>query len=153
MPRKSSSKYTAGRQVTDLLDTRTPGLGKILDHARQLDRLDQLLTGLMEPELSQHVRVAALRDGCLVLITPSAAVATRLKMDGESLLTALRNTGTRGIDRLKIRTAPLPGRRELPRRRKHLPDVARQSLERFAQDSGDSEIFDLISKRDGKTGD
>ena len=131
-----------------MLKTRSPGLGNLLNHARKLSYLDQKLASLLEPALSEQVQVAALHDGCLVIITPSAALATRLRMDSESLLRAIQNTGVKDVNQIRIRTAPLSRAPEIRRRKRKLPEIARQSLERFAQDSGDEELLEKILKGD-----
>ena len=132
-----------------MLKTSSKGLGNLLNHARKLRHLDQKLTGLLEPAHSEQVQVAALRDSCLVIITPSAALATRLRMDSESLVRALQNKGVKDVSHIRVRTAPLSRTPELHRRKRQLPEIARQSLERFAKDSGDETILEKIQKRDG----
>jgi len=131
-----------------MLKTSSQGLGNLLNHARKLRHLDQKLAGLLEPPLGEQVQVAALHDSCLVIITPSAALATRLRMDSESLVRALQNAGVKGVNHIRVRTAPLSRTPEIHRRKRQLPEIARQSLERFAKDSGDEAILEKILKRD-----
>ena len=119
----------------------------MLSHARRLDFLDQKLNNIVEPAIAEQVQVAALRDRCLVLITPSAALATRLRQDSQSLLKALLASGVSGIDNIQVRIAPVSRAREEHRQRRALPEIAKQSLQRFAQDSGDPEILAIIRKR------
>ena len=119
----------------------------MLSHARHLDFLDQKLNNIVEPAIAEQVQVAALHDRCLVLITPSAALATRLRQDSQSLLKALLASGASGIDNIQVRTAPVSRAHKEYRQRRPLPEIARQSLQRFAQDSGDPEILALIRKR------
>ncbi len=93
-----------------------------------------------------QVQVAAMHDECLVLLTPSAALATRLKMDSDSLLNSLKASGVKGLSQIKVRTAPITRTRKETRHKRELPECARLSLERFAHDSGDEETRDLILK-------
>ncbi len=102
----------------------------------------------MEPAIAEQVQVAALHDRCLVLITPSAALATRLRQDSQSLLKALLASGVRRIDNIRIMTDPVSRSREEHRQRRALTEIARQSLQRFAQDSGDQEILAIMRRRD-----
>jgi len=146
MVRNPHSYKGTARQVSELLKSRSSGLGKLLDQARQLQFLDQKLADLLEPEIGSQVQVAALRENCLVLVTPSAALATRLKHDSDSLLNSLQASGVKGISQIRVRTAPLSQTKPVARRKRKLPDIARQSLERFAADSGDDDILDLLRR-------
>ncbi len=146
MARNPHSYKGNARQVSELLKSRSSGLGKLLDQARQLQFLDQKLADLLEPEIGSQVQVAALRENCLVLVTPSAALATRLKHDSDSLLNSLQASGVKGISQIRVRTAPLSQTKPVSRRKRKLPDIARQSLERFAADSGDDDILDLLRR-------
>ena len=147
MPRRQRKTQLKPRPVSDILNSRSSGLGEILSHARHLDFLDQKLSNIVEPAIAEQVQVAALHDRCLVLITPSAALATRLRQDSQSLLKALLAAGVNGIDNIQVRTAPISRACEAFRQRRPLPEIARQSLQRFAQDSGDPEILAIIRKR------
>ena len=120
----------------------------MLNHAKYLLMLDKKLSSIVEPAIARQVQVAALHERCLVLITPSAALATRLRHDSHSLLKTLLASGVRGIDDIQVRTAPVSRAREENRQRRALPEIAKQSLQRFAQDSGDPEILTIIRKRD-----
>ena len=147
MPRRQRKTQLRPRPVSDILNSRSSGLGELLSHARQLDFLDQKLNNMVEPAIAEQVQVAALHDRCLVLITPSAALATRLRQDSHSLLKALLASGVSGIDNIQVRIAPVSRAREEYRRRRPLPEIARQSLRRFAKDSGDPEIMAIFRKQ------
>lgn len=136
-----------------MLKSRSSGLGQLLKHARKLEQLDQKLANILEPDISGRVRVAALHDHRLVLITPSAALATRLRLDSEDLLKALQAVGVKGISQIQIRTAPLSQVEVIQRRKRQLPEIGRKSLQRFARDSGDDEILDLVRRRQHDDGD
>ena len=146
MAGNSQSPKRSARQVGELLNSESKSLGKLLSHARQLQFLDQKLAGLLEPEMCAQVQVAAMHDECLVLLTPSAALATRLKMDSDSLLNSLKASGVKGLSQIKVRTAPITRTKKETRHKRQLPECARLSLERFAYDSGDEETRDLILK-------
>ncbi len=147
MPRRSGSKQAKPRPVSELLQSRSSGLGQLLNHAQYLLMLDKKLSCIVEPAIAKQVQVAALNQRCLLLITPSAALATRLRHDSQCLLKTLLASGVRGIDDIQVRTAPLSLAREEHRQRRALPEIAKQSLQRFAQDSGDPEILAIIRKR------
>jgi len=139
MSSRSPAKRHGSKQVTELLKSGSSGLGKLLQQARKLQSLDRKLATILEPGISSQVRVASLIEQRLVLITPSAALATRLRQDSESILSALRASGARNISHIQVRTAPLPGVENNPRKKRGLPAAARESLEQFAKDSGDED--------------
>lgn len=88
----------------------TPGtLHRLLDHARQLIDLQDQLRDLVSGELY----VAACDDGCLHLITPSAALATRIKYNQRKLLAQVRRSG-RNVARIKISVRPEFGQTRAP---------------------------------------
>lgn len=141
MPRKTTPSGARPRSVSRLLEPSSGSLGKLMARAQRLMALDRQLDHVLGPELAGRVRAAALRDGCLVLVTPSAALATRLRMDRESLLRALGHASRENITELQIRVAPLSGLQAEPRKRRRLPESARQSLQRFARDIGDEDLL------------
>jgi len=141
----TGSKRKGGQAVGDLLRADESGLSRLLRQARKLDALDRVLDRLLEPGQAGMVRAASLREGRLCLVTPSAALATRLRLDSAALLRSLAASGVRGVSRIEVRTAPLPGDPRPARRRRQLPDAARESLERFAADSGDVEIHERLA--------
>ncbi len=85
----------------------TQRLGAFYDHARKLARLDSLLSGFFDPELATRFQVANLRQGLLILITPSASLATRLKLQAPEMLEFLHAAGIHRVHDVEIRVAPL----------------------------------------------
>jgi len=81
-------------------------LGAFYHHARLLAGLDSLLSGHLGPDLANRVQVANLRQDQLILLTPSASVATRLKVQAAELLDFLHISGHGQIRRLEVRVAP-----------------------------------------------
>ena len=116
--------------------------------ARAIDKLDKLLARFLEPGLAGQVRVASLKDRCLVLVTPKAAIATRLRMDSPHLVKTLRANGLRSVKEIRIRVAPLHRTLENKVKRRELPRAAREALQRFAQDCGDEDLEAIINRGD-----
>lgn len=130
--------------------THNPGLGKLLSHARVLNRLDQILTSILDPNLSCHCQVAEFRDNCLILACSNATFATRLRMISPQLLDSFREEGDFGIERMEIRIAPVNRPQPEVRKKRTLSPAAVQALGRFASDSGDADIqaiFERIKAR------
>jgi hypothetical protein len=143
---KSSDAFP--QPVSRLLGSSSQGLSRLLAQARRFEALNQRLAGLLNSDMQALVQVAAVHDGCLVLLTPSASLATRLRMDSESLLRSMNAAGGESLQQLKVRVAPLPQTKPAPgKRRRALPESARQSLQRFAEDSGDTDLRERLDKK------
>ena len=140
-----SSKQGA-KQVHEVLASQNKGLANLLKHAKTLQFIDQKLAGLLDADMSPYVQVATVRDHCLILVTSSAALATRLKMDSDSLLRSLHASGVNGISQIKVRTAPISRVTHEIQRKKELPEVAKQYLEGFAKDSGDENLLKKLQR-------
>ncbi|MDX1460822.1 MAG: DciA family protein [Xanthomonadales bacterium] len=101
-------------------------------HAREIDRLNTQLAAVLEPGTGALVQVASIRYDTVVLVTPSAALATRLKLDPAPLLAHLSHKSGRSFSKLEVRVAPLPGNKPADtRKRRQVPVQARAVFERF----------------------
>jgi hypothetical protein len=148
----NSSKKPGGKykSVQSLMQNQNPGLGQLLAHARVLDRLDRILTSIIDPNLSCHCQVAEFRNHCLILVCSNATFATRIRMISPQVLDSFREEGDFGIERIKIRIAPVNRPQPEARKKRALSPAAVQALGRFASDSGDAEIqaiFEQINAR------
>jgi hypothetical protein len=132
--------------VQSLMHGRKPGFGQLLAHARVLNRLDRILTSVLDPNLSPHCQVAEFRNHCLILVCSNATFATRIRMISQQLLDSFREEGESGIERIKIRIAPVNRPQPEARKRRALSSAAVQALGRFASDSGDADIQALFEK-------
>lgn len=131
----------------------SPALGELLQQARRLQKLDLEFKSLLDPVMAENASVAAQHENVLVIVASSAALATRLRMDSKSLINALNSRGITQVSTLQVKTAPAPRPRDdTPRKRRQLPDIARQSLDRFAEDikSRDSQSSLAAEKKDEK---
>ena len=102
--RSQSGKET--RSVSEILAEPGSSFSSVLKQASRLLQLQRLLQGYLDPDLRDHVRVAAIRENELVLITASAARATQLRMRAATLAQSLRADGHAEIDRIVVRVAP-----------------------------------------------
>ena len=144
---KPGSKF---KSVQSLMQNHNPGFGRILAHARILNRLDQVLASILDPNLSSHCQVAEYRNHCLILVCSNATFATRIRMISQQLLDSFSEEGNFGIERIEIRIAPVNRPQPEVRKQRNLSSAAVQALGRFASDSGDAEIqaiFDMIKAR------
>jgi hypothetical protein len=104
-------------------------LGSLMRQAEALMALERLLSSRLAADLAGRFKVAAAHPDRLVLVTASATLATRLKMQANELMDALHQAGHTGIDRIEVRVAPLTepdtGRE---RRQRPLSPAAKQAL-------------------------
>ena len=118
----------------------------MIAHARVLNRLDQKLAAIVDPGLSPHCQVAEYRNHCLTLVCSNATFATRIRMISQPLLESFREEGEAGIERIKIRIAPVNRPQAEVRKQRTLSTAALNALGRFASDSGDADIQDLFEQ-------
>lgn len=140
---KPSNKF---KSVQALMQNRSTGFGQVLAHAQILNRLDQKLISMLDPALSSGCQVADFRNHCLVLVCSNATFATRLRMISQQLLDSFRDEGEFGIERMKIRIAPVNRPQPEVRKQRTLSSAAVQALGRFASDSGDADIQAIFEK-------
>jgi hypothetical protein len=128
--------HPGSRHVAELLSPTSSGLGELLAVARRLDQLNRKLENLLDPGMGAQVRAAGLREGRLVLVTPSATLATRLRLDAAQIAETLRANGERGVEEIAVRVAPLPQAEPAQRRARDLPSAAQELFERFDSSPG-----------------
>ncbi len=83
------------KRLKNLLNTNDNGdLGDIVQHARNMDALLQVLQGALPEEYATSIAAANIRgDGQLVILATSSAWASRLRFETEALIAAARASG------------------------------------------------------------
>jgi len=94
------------RSPAEILADPATSFGGLLERASLLLRLEKRLGSLLEPALAERCRVANLRQNRLILLVPSAAWATRLRMEAPGLLASLRRSGFADLAAIDVRVAP-----------------------------------------------
>jgi hypothetical protein len=109
-----------------------------MERARALTELDRRLRRHLPPSLADHVAVANLRDGVLVLRTSSSEWRTRAHFLAPQLLEAMQaDASLPKITEIRLRIAP-PARQESPRQGgPTLSATAAQLLQSTALSLGD----------------
>ncbi len=120
------------QRVSELLNDPDSSLGNLLERAGYLMQLETLLTGLLDSDLAAQFQVAAARKNRLILISPSASWATRLRMQAPRLISSLHAAGARHIEHIDIRVAPLARQGVGTRSKKPLSAAAKQALGHMA---------------------
>ncbi len=108
----SRRKSGAGAQsVGEIAGSDARGLARLLGRAKHLDRMDRVMAGALDPRHAPHVRVANLRQGVLILATPVAPIAQRIRMETPRLLDAMQAAFPGEIQSLEVKITPdLPPR-------------------------------------------
>lgn len=136
MTRKPPSRSST-RRLNDILAASAPAsgsapdtsLGRLLTRARFLARLESLLSDCVSPELAHQFQVAAVRGNRLILISPTAAWATRLRMHSAQMLGLLQTTGHADIRQIDVRVAPFTRPAPPSRHRRPLSPAAKQAID------------------------
>lgn len=105
-PQSEKTSQRLSEILTDQGASQGSSLGGLLRRAGLLAQLQDVLAGALHPDLAGHMRVANVRDQRLILITPSPAWATRLRMQSRQLLEVLRHAGLADVDRVEVRVVP-----------------------------------------------
>lgn len=135
MSGRDSENRRKPRSVRSVMDSRSGDLGKLVSTARAIAGIEHHLAGLLDRGMAELVRVAAVRDSCLVLVTPSAALASRLRMDRQSIINSLNASANLRLESLSVKTAPIPRAPSRPRKRRQLSPGTREALARLKERS------------------
>ncbi|MGD9583370.1 MAG: hypothetical protein AB7V26_06840 [Lysobacterales bacterium] len=88
------------------LASTTPILGAVLDHAARLERASQQLRLQLSWPSNLPFQLANVRAATLVLITPLAPVAARLRLEQSRILEIVSRTWGKPLSKLLVRTVP-----------------------------------------------
>lgn len=123
--------------LSDLLADQGSDLGSLLRRATLLTQLQYLLAGSLDPALAARFQVANIRQSRLVLLTPSAAWATRLRMQAPQLLETLHRAGFPDVQRVDVRVdvraTPFAGRPDDEPVPRELSPAARQAFDQMSR--------------------
>jgi hypothetical protein len=96
------------QSIKSLLKNPGSALARVADDAAAHERLSRQVRGLLPPDLATHVLSVNLRDETLVIITDSAAWATRIRYQQGDIM---QNLATQhGVIANKLVTKVRPGR-------------------------------------------
>ena len=115
-------------RLSDIVATRGSSLERVLRHAEWLMQLQELLSASVEPALANRFQVANVRQNRLILLAPSAAWATRLRMQAAHLLETLHQRGFGDLREIEVRVAPLVEQPASGRAEKPLSEAAEEAL-------------------------
>jgi hypothetical protein len=127
-------------------------VASLRDRACALAALDLRLRRTLPEPLQDQVRLADLRDGRIVFLAPTPAMAARLRTCRDDLLATAHVLGAQA-DTVVVKVAPIPTDTYQPARAKPLPGAAADHLRKAAQSLSDHELkalfLNLASLADG----
>ena len=94
------------KSLEDLLKTsKDKGLAEVIEHARDMGDLVQILQNALPEEQRAAISAANLRDdGELVILASSSAWASRLRYEADALIVAVNRSG-KEVSRCSVRVA------------------------------------------------
>jgi len=132
MARSPKNRTSGVVSVRDVISGPDNAFAMLLNQAKLLARLESLLSGPDSQFFSRdepaNFQVAALHQDRLVLITPTAAWATRLRMQTQAMLHFLQASGYAQLDHIDVRVAPLAREITEPKKPKKPSPAAKLAL-------------------------
>lgn len=86
------------KSMKQIFNSRNSGLQELLDHALQLNILNEHLSRLLPSQLAPHCTAAGVERGTLLLLTDSPAWATRLRLQAPDLIRALQDFQIKSVE-------------------------------------------------------
>lgn len=123
----------SSRRVGDLISRPGSSLAKLAKHADYLSQLETVIRGFLSPDMAAQFQVASSRKNRLILISPTASWATRLRMHTPQLINSLHAVGFTQVNTIDIRVAPLVHQEPRSRSRRQLSSAAKNALDHMAQ--------------------
>jgi hypothetical protein len=119
-------------RVNEVFSKPNTKLESLLQHAGFLMQLETMIRGLLDPDIAVQFQVAAARKNRLILISPTAVWATRIRMHAPQLINSLHAAGITSIEHIDIRVAPLVRQERQSRSRRPLSAAAKQAFDHMA---------------------
>ena len=126
--------------VLDIV-SRFSQLKQLTERANRLRDLNQSLMSCVPPSLAQHVRLATVRDGCLVLQAEGSTWAAQLRFKTPEILEKLQaHPEFREVRSVRVRNVVEPRPRTVVPERRHMSRAAAASLQQEAQCTTDKRL-------------
>ena len=116
-------------------------LKQLTERANRLRDLNQSLMSCVPPSLAPHVRLATVRDGCLVLQAEGSTWAAQLRFKTPEILEKLQaHPEFRDVRSVRVRNVADPRPKTVTPVRRHMSRAAAATLHREAQCTTDTKI-------------
>ena len=141
------------RQLYKFLSQKKGDVADLVTQARINQKLSKSLNNLLDPALLDHVRLANIRTQTLVLITDSAAWASRARYFSPQLLQKLHNNSHifGDIRKIEIQVQPAAQRRtSTPPLPRHISDSAAECLSTTADTIENADLKAALNRLAGR---
>ncbi|MDX1497063.1 MAG: DUF721 domain-containing protein [Salinisphaeraceae bacterium] len=135
----------SGRRLNEVLQKRDALTVRLLDKASQLQRLQSRLQEWLPAPLHEHVQLANIREGRLILTADSNAWASKLRYLSPDLLQRLQAAGW-PCQRIEVKVAPVYAPPRIRKIKRSIPDSARRLLLQTADHIDDPDIAATLKK-------
>ena len=116
-------------------------LKQLTDKAHRLRELNESLMSCVPPSLVQHVRLATVRDGCLVLQAEGSTWAAQLRFKTPEILEKLQaHPEFREVRSVRVRNVVEPRPKTVAPQRRHMSREAAATLRHEAQCTTDGKL-------------
>jgi len=120
----------------------------LITQSRYLLHLTQRLKSVLDTELAPHFQVASLQHSHLVLVTSSAAWATRLRLQAHGLVAILSHqlTEFQGLKSIEVKILPARVPPTPPPQQREISPQAAANLNAMAQALGEGELSAALKR-------
>ena len=137
------------RQLYKFLSQKKGNVADLITQTRINQKLSKSLNNLLDPTLRDHVSLANIRSQTLVLISHSAAWASRARYFSPALLQKLKNNSHifGEIKKIEIQVQPMAiDREKTPPLPRHVSDSAADCLHATAESIDDTELKAALTR-------
>lgn len=96
----------AAERSLEQITGRHRGLGRLLERARDFDRLDREIQAQLPDSMRGRIRVACIEDDCLVLAAAGPAWASRARLMADELLNETNRHLPKPLSRTRVVVVP-----------------------------------------------
>jgi hypothetical protein len=128
MARSPQNRGSAAASVRDVISGSDSAFAMLLNQAKSLAEVESVLAGFGSQGELGNFQVAAMQHDRLVLITPTASWATRLRMQAQAMLRFLRASGYPQLGHIEVLVAPIARQVATPKTPKKTSPAAKTAL-------------------------
>ncbi len=123
------------------------GLGRVIDKAKTLIRLEKRITNQLDEKLAPHCRVANVNGSVLVLQVDTPAWAGRLRQQAPKLVARLRQTDElAAIEQIRVTVRPIERRTTTSRPMPQLSAKSAAGIEAAAETIADQTLSAALKR-------
>lgn len=120
---------------------------KLVKKARDLDKLEHLVHACLPNNCRQHVKIAGIKDKCLVLIVDSPVWSSRIRLYTNNILDLLKQHKLAEAQKIRIRLSPAePVKPEQVFEKRHLDERSSKLIEQTADSIDDPALKQALLK-------